>query len=633
MSEELKILLLEDSKEDVELIQRELSNAGLVFVTQVVDTRPEFGEALKSFRPDVILSDHALPVFNSAEALKLCQKEKQESQLNAPFILVTGTVSEEFAAQCIKEGASDYILKDRLKQLPTAISRALKKKRSETEKELVHRICQIFSGDNTLEEDLKMSLAETCNQYHIDAAEAWIPSINAGYLKLAASYSVSGTLNYPNENDLVQTGEGMIGTTWMRKENIFVNNVQHDNSKTTNAFARINGLSSALALPIVFRNEVTAVLAFYSKRPKAEAGEIVIMGNHLLSQLASNIRRKKTEVERNNFFTLSPDIICIFGTDGYVKKINPAVTSILGYQEQEILSQPYINFIHPADQKVTIHAILQSNNSTSPHYFENKWITRNGDIKWLAWTVTTAEKNALVYAIGKDITEKKEAEQKLRLLHDELSRTRLKRQQEITSAAIAAQEAERQEIGRELHDNINQLLITARLYIGIVKMFPDNEEISLAKIDQLINTVIDDIRTMADTLIPPPLQKLGDVIKDLAIELKAISKLHIDCQLHLPDESKIPNKLKLNLYRIIQEQLYNIFKYAQADNVQIKMEQEEHRLTLQISDDGVGFDTSKNSMGVGFLNMQTRVSEFNGEIKISSAPDKGCTIEVYIPLA
>lgn len=137
METELKILMLEDLQDDVGLIERTLNKQGLSFVSKRVDTKEEFTEALKNFGPDVILSDHALPQFNSLEALSICQTEG----LNVPFILVTGTVSEEFAVSCLKQGADDYVLKSNMVRLPSAIQNALRQrhldiKRKKAEKTL-----------------------------------------------------------------------------------------------------------------------------------------------------------------------------------------------------------------------------------------------------------------------------------------------------------------------------------------------------------------------------------------------------------------------------------------------------------------------------------------------------------------
>src|SRR5689334_17291478 len=130
MKSVLKVLCLEDDEEDFEFINETLQKSSLVCVTRRVDTEDKFKNSLVEFNPDVILSDHALPQFNSMEALRVCQLQ----ELKAPFILVTGAVSDEFAVTCLKAGADDYILKSNLNRLPSAIKNALKLKETEKAK-------------------------------------------------------------------------------------------------------------------------------------------------------------------------------------------------------------------------------------------------------------------------------------------------------------------------------------------------------------------------------------------------------------------------------------------------------------------------------------------------------------------
>jgi signal transduction histidine kinase len=130
MKSTLKILILEDMEEDVELIKRTLKKAGLQFQAMQVDSREGFVDALQHYDADVILSDHSLPQFDSVDALELCKKMK----FTAPFILVTGAVSEEFAVSCLKQGADDYVLKSNLARLPNAIHNALRQKEAEQAK-------------------------------------------------------------------------------------------------------------------------------------------------------------------------------------------------------------------------------------------------------------------------------------------------------------------------------------------------------------------------------------------------------------------------------------------------------------------------------------------------------------------
>jgi CheY-like chemotaxis protein len=117
----LKILLLEDLAEDVSLIRRVIRQGHLDFEDMHVDDEESFIKAVETYRPDVILSDHALPQFNSIEALRTCRK----LGFTGPFILVTGTVTEEFAGMCLKMGFDDYVLKSNLSGLPAVIRKSL----------------------------------------------------------------------------------------------------------------------------------------------------------------------------------------------------------------------------------------------------------------------------------------------------------------------------------------------------------------------------------------------------------------------------------------------------------------------------------------------------------------------------
>jgi DNA-binding response OmpR family regulator len=130
MEKSLKILMLEDLEEDAGLIERTLEKEKVTFTRMRVETRDDFTTALDAFSPDIILSDHSLPQFNSIEALDICKKHKA----HIPFILVTGAVSEEFAVNCLRRGADDYILKSNLSRLPMAIQYAVRQHQSQNDR-------------------------------------------------------------------------------------------------------------------------------------------------------------------------------------------------------------------------------------------------------------------------------------------------------------------------------------------------------------------------------------------------------------------------------------------------------------------------------------------------------------------
>ncbi len=151
MGQLLRILHLEDIATDAELIERQLKKSALNFEITVVDNRQSYIEALEKFRPDIVLSDNSLPSFNAMGALNILQQLK----MNIPFILVTGNISEEFVAEIIKSGATDYILKDRLQRLPNAIASAIDKFRLEKEKQQF--IAEIIANESLLKTAERMA--------------------------------------------------------------------------------------------------------------------------------------------------------------------------------------------------------------------------------------------------------------------------------------------------------------------------------------------------------------------------------------------------------------------------------------------------------------------------------------------
>ena len=131
MNEQINILIVEDLVADAALIERELSRANIPFTSCRVETRDAFVRALRDFQPAIVLSDYSLPQFSGPEALRLLK----ETGSSAPFILVTGSLTEEVAVSCMKDGAHDYILKTSLTRLPSAIQSALEKIKTIEDKE------------------------------------------------------------------------------------------------------------------------------------------------------------------------------------------------------------------------------------------------------------------------------------------------------------------------------------------------------------------------------------------------------------------------------------------------------------------------------------------------------------------
>ncbi|MGV2830648.1 PAS domain-containing protein [Myxosarcina sp. GI1(2024)] len=120
------------------------------------------------------------------------------------------------------------------------------------------------------------------------------------------------------------------------------------------------------------------------------------------------------QVELEQFFQLSSDLLCIAGTDGYFKHLNPAWTKILGYSKAELLAKPYLEFVHPEDRSATIAEAKKLKTGCQTVEFQNRYCCKDGSYRWLSWNSTVVTSKQLIYCIARDITESKEQEKAFR---------------------------------------------------------------------------------------------------------------------------------------------------------------------------------------------------------------------------
>ena len=233
-----------------------------------------------------------------------------------------------------------------------------------------------------------------------------------------------------------------------------------------------------------------------------------------------------------------------------------------------------------------------------------------------------------------DITARREAE--IQLLESEriLGRERLSKQKEVTDAVLAGQELERANIGKELHDNLNQILGAAKMYIELAKTDEGSREFCLNKSSALLVTVIEEIRRISKSLTIPEkhLMQITESINILVDDLALLHPIKIAFTEQGVDEESLSDKIRLDIFRIVQEQLNNILKHAEATSATISLIQETSHLVLQIVDNGKGCELDEHSEGIGMINIRTRVESHRGEISVVSQPGKGFSLIVTLPL-
>lgn len=218
------------------------------------------------------------------------------------------------------------------------------------------------------------------------------------------------------------------------------------------------------------------------------------------------------------------------------------------------------------------------------------------------------------------------------LLQQQLTKERNDRQNEIMKATVAVQEKERNQLGDELHDNVNQILTSARLYMECVGLYDDKKEEYRLSSLELLRRGVEEIRCLSKSMVPPRLKDVG-LIQSIIDVLNAMSALRpIDIEFcHAGfDENKIDDGLKLAIYRMVQEQTTNILKYADASKVTVRLHYwNTSFLVLTIRDNGQGFDTAACRKGIGLTNIMNRASIYHGKVDIKSSPGRGCRLRVF----
>jgi two-component system NarL family sensor kinase len=232
---------------------------------------------------------------------------------------------------------------------------------------------------------------------------------------------------------------------------------------------------------------------------------------------------------------------------------------------------------------------------------------------------------------SRDVTQRTKNERVLRAMETEISNQKIQEQKKIARAILNAQEKERNHIGQELHDNISQILASSKLYLS--SACQGNESLmELVKYpSELIDSSIREIRLLGSRHVTPLKDvDLQDLVQSLLDRLRENTSINTVFTYDIA-ERKLTDDLKLNIYRIIQEQINNMVKYASAGNVNITIEAKPAGLHIELKDDGAGFDPTRKRSGIGLSNMMNRIESFNGQMILESSVGTGCTIQIDIP--
>ncbi len=314
---------------------------------------------------------------------------------------------------------------------------------------------------------------------------------------------------------------------------------------------------------------------------------------------------------------------------GYIFR-NDALMDMIGYQPEEKKGLTWwLRRIHPEDRNRVSDKVRDTTEKGLQSWEdEYRFKCADGNYKHMRDKGYVVYENGLpVKMIGslQDVTHLKD-------LEDKLIEEKLERQKEISETVIRVQEKERTRIGHELHDNVNQILSTVRLFVDMLTPSKKEEKDLKTKSLEYIMLAIEEIRKLSKELVVPQLKGNGlvDSISTLIDDINLSNVINVKFT-HDSDIDLLSPGKKVTLFRIVQEQMKNVLKYSHAKLVEIYLQCRDNKAELSIRDNGVGFDPKQTHRGIGLSNIYERTRFYDGSVEIQTAPGKGCTVTVSIP--
>jgi len=325
-----------------------------------------------------------------------------------------------------------------------------------------------------------------------------------------------------------------------------------------------------------------------------------------------------------------PDALFVIDLRKNIIKVNSSACSMTGYKENELLELK-IDELDPYNPKFKGSKLKNffkyTSTKNSGSAMNTMQLRKNGKLYHTEskYYVLNEHENPLMVVITKDTTEIKILEQSLVLEKNQRIR-----------ALFEGQEIERKRIAKEMHDSIGQMLAIVKLSISILPDLTKKEQIKkIDNIDNLLGSVIEDVRRIYEDLFPRVLQEFGlrITLENLCDQIQDITNIKTNFEF-VGKEKDIEDYLANSIYRIAQEAINNIIKYADATEIRIRLSFFTNKLELTIEDNGKGFDISDhdNMKSHGLINMKERSEVLNGVFEIQTEQKKGTKINVNIPL-
>lgn len=581
----LNILILEDVEEDAELALYELKRAGFQYEYHRVDNLKDFKVKLFDFLPHVILSDYNLPSCNAIDAFNLVK------EINLPFIIVSGIIGEENAVEALKFGVTDLVSKDSLSRLPIVIERALNEQKVNRDKKSAEH---------------ELILSKERLELALEGTDLGIWDLD--FMSNAIVYNDKSLeiLGFDKE-DAIQDFK------YFQK---YDNEIQQ---YVVDAMEEhIQGKSPFFDQEFSVRNKTGAVKWVLARgkiiRRSHEAEPLRASGTLL------DITEKKVyeeQLKKNQSILENAESVAHVGSYEWNAKDNSFVISAEFRRIFELSDE----------EKVSVFRLIRKtmHEQDKPYFKEMLASHKNFfDIEHrivLGGDFTKIVRNTGNITFGKD----GKISAVLGVVQD------ITEQREISKSIFNAQQFERSRMARDIHDGIGQMLVAAKFKLSSLEASSE-EELTKKKdeVEDLLATTIEEVRRVSRNLSNRHLEEFGlsKTMHYLVEEIENLGDFHVDHSIDIPDDYDL--ELSNTIYRIAQEAINNIVKYAKAKNVSVSIQPVDQNIVLEIKDDGIGFDTEIKWNGI--KNMKERTSLQNGHFEITSVPKKGTVVKSWFPI-
>jgi len=617
--ENLRILFLEDLPSDFNLAKRELEQNGFNFEWFRTDNREGFLRAIDEFKPNLIISDYMMPQFTGMEALNIAAK----LPVKIPFIILTGSINEETAVKCLKNGADDYVIKEFIGKLPFAVKEVLR------QKELFEQKQQMEQNLLQSEENFRQSLASSPLGIRIVDIQGQTVYANQAFLDIFDIKTLGEFTSVPSVNRY--TPDSYI-------EHLKRKEIRSSGKEVPEYEVSIKRNNGEIRHIKILRKEV-----FWNREKHYQ---VINQDITLQKNAEEQVRKISQAVEQN------PDAIIITDINGNIEYINPQTTFLSGYSKEELLGQNpkiFSSGLKPKHEYQILWETISSGRVWKGEFYNKR---KNGEMYWenavISPIFSSSGQITNFVAIKEDITEKKQ------LLADLIkSKEKAEESDRLKSAFLA-------NMSHEIRTPMNGILGFSELlkepglsgeeqqkYIGII-------EKAGARMLNIIGDIIS-ISTIesglaaanfSETNVNEQIDYIFNFFKP-EVEEKGI---RFSCKTGLSGEDAVIKTDREKVFAILTNLVKNAVKYTESGFIELGYEKKGDYLRFYVKDSGIGIPQNRHEAiferfiqadiedkmarqgaGLGLSISKAYVEMLGGKIWVESVEGKGSDFWFTLP--